>query len=645
MLERILRFLGQQFKLLLLLALAASFVFWGVADMVMHKSNDNEVARVGSIKIGERDFRTVYNTTRERYHRSPLSRNLSDEALIKMGLPRQVLDGLINDRLLQLEAQSQGLTVTEKTVAEITAKNPTFADKDGKFDRAQFQRAIQAMGLSEKSYIEAMRTNESSQQLGFALFSQKVLHPVLFQAVHLLRQEARDARVWVFTQSLSAANTAPTAAQLKDYFEAHSADFQAPEYRTFGLIYLDPKKTGEVTISEDELQDAYAQQKAQLTTPETKKVDQLLFADEAAAQAAQARVKAGEPWEKIAADASVKNKGATDLGDVSRAKALPGLKDTIFAMKDGETSAPVKSAFGWHLLRVRGTTPETVKSFESVKDDLRKGLEKQRAEDALYHQIDQLENALAAGADLESAAKAAEAKVVRLGPIDARGLKPDGNSQLGLPPLNDFLARGFALKGQDTTSAIALPDGRSVVAGLLQVTPSTPRSFEQSQGELLARWTKDNRATAVQKLADRIAAESTGADAAARTAGAFDAAVAGIKRGTQASLRDPAKNVVPLPKEMVEALFTLREGQHTKSFVLESGDVAFATLEKVHTAADQMKDKKETLEDLGKARDALQGEVGADMYQLYIQYLRKKYDVRANEGRLNALLAPSKAEE
>ncbi len=645
MLQRFARFLGQQFKLLLLLLLAASFVFWGVADMVMQRPSRQELAKAGSETITDTDFRAMYDRTREQYRRSPMAKGLTDEDLMKMGLPRQVLDGLINDRLLMIEAAEEGLYVSEKSIADITKKNATFAGEDGTFDRKRFEQVIHSMGMTEKSYVSAMRTNEASQQLGFALFGQKLLHPMLFQAMHLLRKELRDAQVWIFTQSLKPAALVPTEAQLRDFLKMHEVDFQAPEYRTIGLIYFDPKKTG-AEVNEAALHAAYEEQKASMARPESREVDQLLFNDKESADAAYRMIRSGASWEKAAKDPGIFNKGVTDLGRLTQDKTVPALRQTIFTAKVNEANMPVQSSFGWHLLRVRAIHPMEIPSYEEAKPTLDKKLQQQQSEDALFRQIDQLESALSSGADFESAAKAADAKIVRVGPVDAAGLKPNGEPQAGLPNLPGLLEKVFALKGQDTTSALTLPDGRSLVAGVTNILPSKPRSFEESRGKLALMWEKDNRAKLIQKMADDIAAMTDGAEDKARAGGAFAASVEGIRRDAKPTLRDPAKNSVALPPEMIESLFTLREGQHTRSFVLDTGDVAFATLNHVHTVPQQLQqDTKDATADLLKTRDALNGEVGGDAYKLYIQYLRTKHKVTVNQARLDALMKPQASQE
>jgi peptidyl-prolyl cis-trans isomerase C len=95
----------------------------------------------------------------------------------------------------------------------------------------------------------------------------------------------------------------------------------------------------------------------------------ILLPDEAAAKAALARVKAGEDFAKVATELSKDPAGqGGDLGWFTKDRMVPEFADAAFKLKPGEVSEPVKSQFGWHIIKVEGKRTKTFPPFDQVKE-------------------------------------------------------------------------------------------------------------------------------------------------------------------------------------------------------------------------------------------------------------------------------------
>ena len=97
----------------------------------------------------------------------------------------------------------------------------------------------------------------------------------------------------------------------------------------------------------------------------------ILVPTEAEAKAALARVKAGEDFAKVADEVS-KDPGSQggDLGWFTKDKMVPEFAAAAFKLEPGQISDPVKSEFGWHVIKVEGKRQKSFPPFEQVKDQV-----------------------------------------------------------------------------------------------------------------------------------------------------------------------------------------------------------------------------------------------------------------------------------
>ena len=137
-------------------------------------------------------------------------------------------------------------------------------------------------------------------------------------------------------------------------------------------------------VTEEELKKAYEENRPLLTT-ETVKVSHILVNTEAEAEAIEAELKAGKPFEELAKtksqDQGSAEKGG-ELGPLSRGQTEPEFETVAFALKDGEVSAVVKTQYGYHIIK-GGEHETTVQPYDTIKGQLREMLTKQKQRNAL----------------------------------------------------------------------------------------------------------------------------------------------------------------------------------------------------------------------------------------------------------------------
>lgn len=132
-------------------------------------------------------------------------------------------------------------------------------------------------------------------------------------------------------------------------------------------------------ITDEEARAYYDANPDQFQQPEMRQVSHILVATAEEAQAVKARLDAGEDFATVAKEVSTdpgsKDKGGS-LGEVPSENSgfVPEFEQAMDQLQAGETSDPVQTQFGFHIIRVESITPPGVQSFEEVLDDLKMGL-------------------------------------------------------------------------------------------------------------------------------------------------------------------------------------------------------------------------------------------------------------------------------
>lgn len=131
------------------------------------------------------------------------------------------------------------------------------------------------------------------------------------------------------------------------------------------------KQKAKELVTEKDLKAAYEEK---IKNPEEEvHARHILVKTEAEAKEIEKKLKAGGDFEKIAKEKSEdKNSGSQggDLGWFTADKMLPEFSKAAFALKKGEVSQPVKTEFGWHIIKLEDRRQKTPPSYEEMKEHL-----------------------------------------------------------------------------------------------------------------------------------------------------------------------------------------------------------------------------------------------------------------------------------
>ena len=563
-------FLGKLVIFVLFGFLIFSFAIWGIGD-IFQGYGRNSVARVGKAEIGLEQMRTAFQNDIQQLTRQQ-RRQITPEMARALGLDRQALSRLVTASVLDQTARSMRLAVSDDTIRTLIFEDPNFRDASGNFSAPRFNDLLRSNGFTEQSYVREQRETILRQQIGEMVVG-AVGAPVALQELgHRLRNERRDVTFARLAPSLAGEIPAPTEAQLKTFFDERKGAFRAPERRTADILALSAETLADAAaVSEADARARYEEVKAQrFTTPETRTIQQIVFPNAEEAQAARARIEAGESFDAVAAARNIAAAELT-LGSFTRTQVFdPAVRDAAFALQEGTVSTPVASAFGPVLLRVTAIAPETVRAFEQVAAEMRSEVATRRAASRITEIHDKIEDQRAAAKPLAEIAREFNLALRTVGPVDAALRRPDGSAEAPLAGGDATIQGIFRSEPGVDNEAIRLPrDSGYVWFDVKKIDPSREQGFDEVKAQVETQWRTEEVATRLSAKARELVERLDKGEAfevVAASAGLTIEQAAGLGRQEQRP---------DLPANVVSLVFGTRSGKSASASVANGGRILF----------------------------------------------------------------------
>ena len=602
--------------------LILSFGAWGISDYLFRIRGPQEtvVAKVGDEQIQAAELQRTLEPAVERMR---AQFGTVDMQLVKqLGIVDNVLEQLIDRSLLNQETQRLGLDVPDEVIRNAIYENPAFRGPDGRFDRRLFAQVLMMNRLSEDQLIARMRQEIPRNDLLQAVTSGVQPPRPLVEALYRYRNEKRVADVVSVPVSAIATVAQPSEAELTQFYEEHPDLFRAPEYRGFTLASLSPSDLKpEAEIPEDTLQREYEERKDEFQTPEQREIQQILAPTEEKAKEAEAALAAGKEFREVAAEIGM-DPSTIELGLLNRKEIPHELGDVAFELPLNQPSAPIKTPFGYHILRVVKIEPGKEQSFEEAKPQLAAQLQLRQAADRIADIANQADDALAGGAKLEDLPQKFGFKLMPVAAVDENGLDPAG-ARIALPVAPDeVLKTVFATAQGESTRVTDTQDGALYVARVDQVTPSALRPLAEVRDKAVAAWQAEQKQKEAAKQAEALAAAVTPSMPLANVA-----AEKGLTVQTGVTLRRTPEPGQSFPPALVTKLFAAKPGEAV--FVADDTGGYAAQLKDVQVPQTIPEDEA------AKLATQLTGEMRLDVAGEFAQGLRRRYPVDIKRDELD----------
>ena len=496
----------------LLGALALVFAAWGAYGIVnLNVDSANYAAEAGGQKISIQQARNGWLQMQQRFGGAELP-----EAL-RSHFQDRVLEGLIRDALMTERTHDLGYRATDGEVQDSIAKEPAF-QVEGAFSAPAAKALLAQNGLTVEAFEKDVRSSLQRQQLENGIRASDFITPAELARAQSLQNEQREVR-YVQLPADKFPGPAVDDAAVQAYYKAHQAVYMTTEsaHLQYAELRLDQLAT-QVTVTDAELHAAYDKSKASYVVPEKRHASHILItatkddaADRKLADDVYAQAKAGKDFAALAKQYS-KDPGSADkggdLGWADRSTFVGPFSDALFGMSAGEIRGPVKTQYGYHIIRLDGIQAGKTKTFEEARPELEPDLRKTRATDRFGEIQEQLQTqGEQPGATLEGLAKEFQ---LQTGDVP-QFLRGAGGAPLGAaPPLQELVFGDSPLAAGHLGGPVLLGDDRLVLVKVLDRHKPEPKPVAEVHDAVVAILKKEHGSDAALKAAQAAQAKLDG---------------------------------------------------------------------------------------------------------------------------------------
>jgi peptidyl-prolyl cis-trans isomerase D len=376
----------------------ASFALFGVQSYFTGGSADS-VANVGKSSISQQEFGYMVEREQERLRPQVQQNPQAAQYLQSDDFKRSVLNNMIQRRLILNAARSSGLAVSEDELIEMISTVGAFQDENGKFSHERYEQVLKAQKLSTAEFEEQVSEDVIVGRLQRVIAETAFVPNVTVKNLVRQRLQEREVSQLVFSPADYREAMVVSDVDVKKYYDDNQNLFRIPERAKLEYVVLnDEVASASVVVSEQDLQEAYEARIADYQSKEQRRASHILISvtdNTDDSQWKKAKEKVDSVLTKVKANpknfsalakefsndpGSAENGG--DLGLFEKGFMVKEFEDAAFGAKIGEIVGPVKTEYGYHIIRVDEVKGGQTANFDSIKEDLEKEIRKARADEA-----------------------------------------------------------------------------------------------------------------------------------------------------------------------------------------------------------------------------------------------------------------------
>lgn len=367
--------------LIAMIFIIPSFVVTGIYSYNRMSDSENDIATVGDTSITVMEFDNAKRQYLDNFRRQ-MGQSFKADMLDTPEARAQILASMISDRALALELASEYISVSEADAINLIKQAPAF-QQNGQFSTELYERFLASMGKSDQQFVYELRGDLSRQLLLSSVSQTTIASNVMAQRIHDLLTEQRTVRTFEIAADSFKKSVKVTDEEVADYYKQHQSLFNVPETVDIEYVVLSPAVYKDIPVSEEDVRGFYEQNLQRFSIPEERRASHILIAIDADKDEAAAKKEADELYAKLQADpkqfASLARKHSADpgsareggdLGFFRQGMMVPEFDRAVFAGKKGDLVAPVKTDFGYHIIRIDDIKAAKARPLAEVRGEI-----------------------------------------------------------------------------------------------------------------------------------------------------------------------------------------------------------------------------------------------------------------------------------
>ncbi len=367
---------------IILFIIVVVFSFWGVSSF-----QNRQVTRVAEINgeiISRSAYVDAYNRLRDNFRRA--YGDQLNESIMQMLRPgEQALNQLIDRILVLQEAERLGLDVSEQELAATIQKIPAFLN-NGVFAKDRYLLVLSQNNLSHEEFAQNYK-----QDLQIEKFTDLIMSGVVATEEEGLAwyqfNRAEVSLDYVLFPPSRYQDINPSDEEIAAYFKENENQYRTDPQIKVRYLKFDPDAyKASVKVTDDEVANYYQTHPEEFKTEATVEARHILLKVDADADPAVVEerkkqaleiyqlAREGKAFAELATQYSEgpSKKDGGYLGTFDRKAMVKPFADKAFAMKAGDISEPVRTRFGWHIIKVEKTNAASTQGFETVATQIRR---------------------------------------------------------------------------------------------------------------------------------------------------------------------------------------------------------------------------------------------------------------------------------
>ena len=346
------------------------FALFGIQDYASRSAN-TAIAKVDGEDI---DINIYYQelSTQQRNLQQQLGAAYTQE--IDNVLKQNLLDSLINEKLIENYANSLDIVTLDDEVKSVIEMNQAFL-VDGEFSQDRYLQLLRLNSYSPAAYEIAQSKALNREQIKINLSGSAFMSSTQTKQLNDLASQEREVSYLALNTENYKDEVSVSQSQISDYFNENRSSFvEGRKVKVdFVELTLDSMEEPE-SPSNDDLKNLYDDNAELYTNPERRRAQHILVESEELAKDLLNQIKEGADFAELAKanseDTSSSEEGG-DLGFFERELMGAEFDEAAFAMNIGDVSEVVTTDYGYfHIIKLTDIEPETMQSFDEVQEQL-----------------------------------------------------------------------------------------------------------------------------------------------------------------------------------------------------------------------------------------------------------------------------------